>query len=178
MKIVKMWWFVLLAMPLLAHKLNVFALPGDGVLYLESYFASGSPCQKCEFSIKQEDQVLYQGQLDAAGQMEIPWHTSPPFTVFVDAGMGHAASTEVSAPEGGVSEKAAPDDPQAASSPVPAGMDEEKWRSMIRSEVAHALLPIRADLQKQQDAPPLSPLSAGGYLIGFFAILYFLKSRQ
>ncbi len=74
---------------LFAHKLNIFISQENQVLYVNAYFASGKPCQKCQVEVlNAQNLLLSKGITNAKGDFEIKKFEKN-ISVSVDAGSGH-----------------------------------------------------------------------------------------
>ncbi len=74
----------------LAHKVNIFAYVDEGVVYAESYFPNGKPVVKGKLLVfDSQQQLLLEGQTDAAGLYQFDLPQAEDLTLVIDAGMGH-----------------------------------------------------------------------------------------
>lgn len=79
---------------LYAHKLNIFySIEDNDTVQINTYFASGSPCQQCQLIFKDvNDKILLSTFTDKNGDAiinSLPGNTA---SITVDGGMGHAAT--------------------------------------------------------------------------------------
>lgn len=90
--------FLILAVTLSlhAHKINLFAELIDGKLSVEAYFAGGGSCKSCTLEVRDSHgEVIHQEKMSAQGRSEMTLAQLPPYTVVVDAGLGHKAEVRV-----------------------------------------------------------------------------------
>lgn len=74
----------------LAHKVNIFAYVEGGMVYSESYFPDGRPVTAGKVMVfDSQEQLLLEGQTDAAGRFQFKLPELADLTLVIDAGMGH-----------------------------------------------------------------------------------------
>lgn len=73
-----------------AHKVNVFAYAGGGVVYSESYFPDGRPVGNGKVLVfDSQKRLLLEGQTDKEGLFQFKVPKLDDLTLVIDAGMGH-----------------------------------------------------------------------------------------
>ncbi len=77
-----------------AHKINLFVTTLDNKLEIYSYFANGSPCKNCSFTIKNKEKIVFQNTLNDKGiYLYTPKHEKIEITI--DANSGHITKQTV-----------------------------------------------------------------------------------
>lgn len=160
-----------------AHKLYLLTFYEAGSLNISSYFSDGTKCTGCGFTVTAADgTVLAEDKLDEKGEAAIIKDFPVPFTVSIDAGMGHSARTEIKKAEGSDGEA-----PQYTLLEIPESsgeviLNERQIRNMIRQELAKQTVEINAAIgagRSQTDK-----IIAGiGYLFGIFGLFMLFKRK-
>ncbi|MGE4496617.1 MAG: hypothetical protein AB7E48_01955 [Deferribacterales bacterium] len=157
--------------PVYAHKLNVLAFNEEGTLSITSYFADGTYCKSCGYTVTSADgHVLFSGKLSEGGEAVLSGELPSSFFVNVDAGMGHFAKTEVATE--------APSETAEASSGAEAltAADADSLRSVIRQELSRQTLEIQAAIDKGRS--DTDKIIAGiGYLFGIFGLFLLFRKK-
>jgi len=156
--------------PAYAHKLNVLAIYESGTLNISSYFADGTFCKRCAYTVTGTDgHVIFKGTLSNSGEAVLSGELPSSFTVNVDAGMGHFAKMEV------VPEPSADSQP-SVSSDTQTSVNSEALRTIIRQELAKQT----AEIQTAIDAgrTQTDKIIAGiGYLLGIFGLFMLFRKK-
>jgi nickel transport protein len=78
------------AVPVSAHKVNVFAYVEGGKIYTESFFPDGKPVEGGTIEIlDSQDQKVAEGVTDKDGKCVLPVPRKDDLTVVINASMGH-----------------------------------------------------------------------------------------
>lgn len=189
-----------------AHRVNVFAYVEGGKLMGEGYFPGGKEAQTCKVVVSDADgKVIGQSETNADGSFQMPLpQGKPPYTVVLEAGMGHKASYQISAKElgnvpggaagdGGKAKEAAP----AGEEPAPAkalagksgemaaaasgGATLEEVRRAVGEEVDKRLRPLQAQVARlaaERGIKVSDVLGGLGYILGLVGLAAWFQSRR
>ena len=84
---------LLLAGPVLAHKVNLFAYVERGVVYTESYFPDGSPVAGGKVLVYDSGKsLLLEGKTDSKGLFSFAVPKVDELEIVIEASMGHRNS--------------------------------------------------------------------------------------
>jgi nickel transport protein len=184
------------AVPLSAHRVNVFAYFENDTVHVEAYAQDGSPIADAELEIQDPSgSILYRTRTDGQGLCSFrpadafsAYPAPENIVVVLNASEGHRAEYELglagieppaSAENGAAAEKTdfadVPDKEDKGTSLTP-----ETVRSIVREEMARQLAPITRELARmQQDKVTASDVFAGiGYILGLAGIAMIVYSRK
>ncbi|PIE69110.1 MAG: hypothetical protein CSA21_03995 [Deltaproteobacteria bacterium] len=84
-------FILVIAVPALAHRVNVFAYVDGDTVYTESYFSDGTPVQAGDILVEDTDgTTLVKGRTDKQGLLNFPLPGKQQnLAITVSAGMGH-----------------------------------------------------------------------------------------
>jgi nickel transport protein len=152
---------LLAASPAQAHKLKLFAAHDGQALVGTAYFTGGAKAQGAQGVVQGKDGAeLGRFVTDAEGGFRLPLAAGLDYSVTIDAGDGHVASTRL-----------APDEvAPAAGSPD---------HALIEAAVARQILPLRRQLDEYEDRVRLHDILGGlGAILGLFGGLAWMQSRR
>jgi nickel transport protein len=88
--VVSFFWCILLAAPVQAHKVNIFAYVENGKIFTESYFPDGKKVEGGTVLIlDSQNQKIAEGKTDKEGKFSLPIPKKDDLTIVIDASMGH-----------------------------------------------------------------------------------------
>ncbi|MCD8491068.1 MAG: hypothetical protein LRY50_06700 [Geovibrio sp.] len=155
-----------------AHKLNVLAIYEGGTLNITSYFADGTYCKNCGFTITDANgSEIYNGSLSEGGEATLTDTLPESFTVTVNAGMGHSAKAEVHAETADNNEQ-----DTAPESSSTAAFDEDALRTIIRQELGKQTVEIQAAIDSGRSNSDRI-ISGVGYLFGIFGLFMLFRKK-
>lgn len=170
--------FFTLASPVLAHRINIFALDEGGEIYTESTFAGKRPVKRGTVRVFNDQRVLLlTGETDEKGIYTFARPDSGVLIVEVDAGMGHKNSWELEAVDG----VPYPGEPQGGEQGSlrqavvsESGLSSGDWKRMDR--VVEAAVTMA--LHRAKEETRLQDIVGGiGYIVGFFGLATWFHSR-
>ena len=175
---------LLMASPVHAHRVNIFAWVQGETVHGECAYPSGKPVAKglVQVSDAALEEVLLTLSTDEQGLFSFPIPDEAlakgmDLLLTLDAGVGHQSQWTIAAAEYGAT-TSVPGPDQAitpASTPSPATPDLEALDALLEKKLA----PIRKSLaQMAEDKVSISDIVGGlGWLIGLFGLLAWFKSR-
>ena len=179
---------MMINIPVLAHKVIIFAYVEGDRVYTESYFSDGKKCidSKIEVFDNQGNKLL-EGLTDGEGEFsfEVPPEDGD-LKIVLDVGMGHRAEYSISADElRGVAGliKEEPEESVSVISPETSSVDLKEIQSLIEDALDKKLEPIMREMREikksQEDKISLTEIIGGiGYIIGIFGIVAYFLSRK
>jgi nickel transport protein len=85
--------FLGIAVPALAHKVNIFAYVEKGTVFTESYFPDGKKVEGGRIEVLDTSgKKLVEGKTDKEGLFSFPLPKKEDLTIIIDASMGHKNS--------------------------------------------------------------------------------------
>ncbi len=85
--------FLGIAVPALAHKVNIFAYVEKGTVFTESYFPDGKKVEGGRIEVLDTSgKKLLEGKTDKEGLFSFPLPKKEDLTIIIDASMGHKNS--------------------------------------------------------------------------------------
>ena len=171
--------------PVLAHKVNIFAYIEGDRIYTESYFNDGKKCidSKIEVFNEQGDKLL-EGLTDEEGKFSFEISQEGDLKIVLTARMGHRAECSILEDElrdTAESIKEELEEPVSVVSSERSSLDLKEIQSLIEDVLDKKLEPIIMEIKKsQQDKISINEIIGGiGYIIGIFGIIaYFLSRRK
>lgn len=170
--------FFAMATPVLAHRINIFALDEGGEVYTESTFAGKRPVKKGTVRVFNRQKVLLlTGETNEKGIYTFARPDSGMLTVEVDAGMGHKNSWELEAVEGAVHVEAPVEDtvyPLEASMTPIGSLSPSDWKKMeavVETAVTLSLHRAKAETRLQDI------VGGFGYIVGLLGFALWFRSR-
>lgn len=185
-----------LSLPVLAHKVILYAyLEGDKIV-AEGAFGDGSAIKNAEVLVYGSDnQLLTEVKTDENGIVEFEVPAKSDLKLVLNAGMGHQAEYRIEESElsgvtiGSESSAAAPDSLKISQknteieSKNKAGItavDEKELRTIIAQELAKKIDPINKTLVKMNNSGPgVTEIIGGiGYIFGLMGLYLYFKKRN
>jgi hypothetical protein len=147
----------------------------EGILTVTSYFADGAYCKNCGLTITGADGAeLYKGTLGADAEAVLEQGFPMPFTVTVDAGMGHKAVYTVTQDE--AEAQNAPDARPVQEHSHAESVDMNELKQFIKKELTAQKMEILASVETNRSNT--DRIIAGiGYILGIFGLLVLLRRR-
>lgn len=192
-------WFLILPQKVFSHKVNMFVTQVGKTLEITGFFPDGSPCKNCEIKLFDErGNLMANYKTDEEGKAKV---TLPEgklkVKVVLSAGEGHEVAKEI-ALEKNLSNlekfkenKGFKDEAQSYQfgkdkgakyeeklSAKEGSKDIEEKLSSLRDEVSalrEEVTSLRKDLQRIYFR---DLLGGAGYILGLFAIIYFIKNYK
>ncbi len=162
-----------LAMPVFAHKLNVFAFVEGNNVSVEAYFSDGTGAKNAKVTVTDKaGDLIDQGRANEKGQYQftLPVKTGKAdLLIKVDAGLGHVASYHLGA--------------EANTRPALAGSKTSVTGSAsaadIEQAVTRAIKPLAREIAELKQKSRLSDIIGGiGYIMGILGVFAYLKYRK
>jgi len=192
-------WFLILPQKVFSHKVNLFVTKIGKTLEVTGFFPDGSPCKNCEIKLFDKRGNLmanYKTDEEGKAKVTLPEGKSK-IKVVLYAGEGHEVAKEI-ALEKKISNLDKPKESknfkeEAQSSKIgkdKGAKDEEKLStkegskdieeklSSLRDELSalrEEVTSLRKDLQRIYFR---DLLGGAGYILGLFAIIYFIKNYK
>jgi len=190
-------WFLILPQKVFSHKVNLFVTKIGKALEVTGFFPDGSPCKNCEIKLFDEKgNLMAHYKTDEEGKAKVPLpEGKSKVKVVLSAGEGHEVSKEIvleknlSNSEKSKESKRLKEEAQSFKKDKEA-KDEEKLSakesskdieeklSSLRDEVSalrEEVTSLRKDLQRIYFR---DLLGGAGYILGLFAIIYFIKNYK
>jgi len=175
--------------PALAHKVNVYAVAGGGVVSGEGYFSDGVKAQNAQvriFNAKGAVVARTSTKTDGTFEIALPPDASPPLRVVLTASEGHQNDytlTDLGADTESKSEPAQPAAQDATPANATAAPDESRLSALVEAAVGKAveerLTPMRLELAKmaaQNDGAKMRDIVGGlGWIIGLVGLAAWFK---
>ena len=205
---VAMLGIVMLHMPAMAHKVNIFAyVEGDSVV-VEGYFSKDAKAQDCKLLFFDESgKQIHEGRTDKKGMYSFKLADLPPFSgslkIVMEAGMGHKADFTLSAEDipGAVKAGAQPQEktsepkaqqevstsPGSEASVAAPVVDQAALTAALDAVIEKRLAPITRMLGKQEKllleekfgGPKMTDIIGGiGWIVGMIGIAAFFWARN
>jgi nickel transport protein len=187
---------LLLAGPVLAHKVSVYAYVENGQIKGEGYFAGGGKAQGCEVEVRDaQGRSVGKAATDAKGEFSLPLpQAAPPLTIILRAGQGHQGDYTLAAADLGAPANEAAFPPQASAAAAPmaeagpapgaataAGISTAELEQAVARALDQRLAPLTAQVAKLagERGVSLQDVIGGlGYILGLMGIAAYVKSRQ
>jgi len=183
----------ILAVPIDAHNVNIFAWVDGDRVYTESKFSGGRKAKNATVEVyDNQGNKLLEGKTDENGAFAftIPQKTS--LKVVLIAGMGHRSEWTLPLDEiaPGMSQRPALDmraeiePPQISESPQPmmppSGPSAEEIQSVVEKALDQKLRPlIKLMVESRKQGPSVSDIFGGiGYIAGLVGVAVYFNSRK
>ena len=183
----------ILAVPINAHNVNIFAWVDGDRVYTESKFSGGRKAKNATVEVyDNQGNKLLEGKTDENGAFAftIPQKTS--LKVVLIAGMGHRGEWTLPLDEiaPGMSQQPALDmraeieSPQVSESPQPmkplSGPSAEEIQSVVEKVLDQKLRPlIKLMVESRKQGPSVSDIFGGiGYIAGLVGVAVYFNSRK
>lgn len=159
----------------LSHKLGIFSTYDRNFLYIEAYFANGSPCQECDIVITDEkENQIFKGKLDKNGIMQKELEiNATQINIKIDARNGHMITKTLEIIKENQTQKK-----EITEINHNKTIDENMLRTVISQELDKKIAPLLSKLDKNDEISLQKILCGLGYIFGIFALLLFLKQKK
>lgn len=195
----------ILPVQLFAHKVNIYAYTGDGMVYSESYFADGSKCRNCTVEVfdKKTGKSLLEGKTDENGKFSFKIPSAFSLKLVLRAGTGHQGVYHLSEKDmgGAFSKDETPDitanQPKKSENIRPNTTEDKRSYAeaengkclssaeaevIINKAVEAKLEPVMrrlAMIQERTGKAGVAEIIGGiGYILGIMGIIMYLKGRK
>ena len=172
-------------MPVLAHKVNIFAyIEGDKV-YTESYFNDGKKCINSKIEVFDINEVkLLEGLTDEKGIFIFDLPQTSYLKIILTASLGHRAENILEVNHEKELEKLEIDNSEVNSTEIVQknnpNVSKEDIQKLINQALDEKLAPIMREIKKfQEEKISFNDIIGGiGYILGIFGIMAYFLSRK
>jgi nickel transport protein len=169
------------SLPVLAHKVTIFAWVEGDTVFTESKFSGGREATGGQIlAFDREGKQLLEGKTDNKGEFSFKIPKLTDLRIVLNAGMGHKAEWRIPESEikeaGGVSEKKRAGE---SSQPIDGGLSKEEIKKLIEESLDRKLGPIvRMMTESQSKGPSVTEIVGGiGYIFGLMGVAIYFKNR-
>jgi len=169
------------SLPVLAHKVIIFAWVEGDTVFTESKFSGGKEAINSKVLVfDKEGTQLLEGKTDNKGEFSFKIPKLTDLRIVLNAGMGHKAEWRIPESEireaGGVSEKKRAGE---SSQPIDVGLSKEEIKELIEESLDRKLRPIvRMMTESQPKGPSVTEILGGiGYIFGLMGVAIYFKNR-
>jgi len=168
-------------LPVLAHKVIIFAWIEGDTVFTESKFSDGKKAINSQVLVfDREGTQLLEGKTDNKGEFSFKIPKLTDLRIVLNAAMGHKAEWRIPESEineaGGVSEKKRAG---GSSQPIAVGLSKEEIKELIEDSLDRKLRPIvRMMNESQSKGPSVTEILGGiGYIFGLMGVAIYFKNR-
>jgi len=166
--------------PVLAHKVMIFAWVEGDTAFTESKFSGGKKAINAPVVIFDRDgKKLLEGKTDNKGEFSFKIPKLTDLRIVLNAAMGHKAEWTV--PESEISEAGNIVEKKSArtSGPIAVGLSKEEVKKIIEDSLDKKLRPIvRMMTESKNNEPSLTEIIGGiGYIFGLMGVALYFISR-
>ena len=149
--------------PAWAHKMRVFAGVEGNVISGYAYFNGDNRAMHCQVTIKDaQGQVAFQGTTDDHGSFTFQPVRRSDYTITIDSGDGHVASTTIPADQ-------LPDEAAAG----------DDLKTYLDRSIARQIRPLREQIEAYQDKIWWHDVIGGiGYIVGLCGLAFGWANRK
>jgi len=169
------------SLPVLAHKVIIFAWVEGDTVFTESKFSGGKEAINSKVLVfDKEGTQLLEGKTNNKGEFSFKIPKLTDLRIVLNAGMGHKAEWRIPQSEikeaGGVSEKKRAGE---SSQPIDVGLSKEEIKELIEESLDRKLRPIvRMMTESQPKGPSVTEILGGiGYIFGLMGVAIYFKNR-
>jgi len=169
------------SLPVLAHKVIIFAWVEGDTVFTESKFSGGREATDAQVLVFDRDgKQFLEGKTDNKGKFSFKIPKLTDLRIVLDAGMGHKAEWRIPESEikeaGGVSEKKRAGE---SAQPIDVGLSKEEIKELIEESLDRKLRPIvRMMTESQSKGPSITEIVGGiGYIFGLMGVAIYFKNR-
>jgi len=168
-------------LPVLAHKVIIFAWIEGDTVFTESKFSDGKKAINSQVLVfDRNGKQLLEGKTNNKGEFSFKIPKITDLRIVLNAAMGHKAEWRIPESEikeaGGVSEKKRAG---GSSQPIAVGLSKEEIKELIEDSLDRKLKPIvkmMAELQFKE--PSVTEIIGGiGYILGLMGVAIYFKNR-
>ncbi len=168
-------------LPVLAHKVMIFAWVEGDTVFTESKFSGGKSAINAQVLVfDKEGMQLLEGKTDNKGEFSFKIPKITDLRIVLNAGMGHKAEwgipeSEIHEARGVLKNKGA----GGSSQPIAAGLSKEEIKGLIEESLDRKLRPIvRIITESQSKGPSVTEIVGGiGYIFGLMGVAIYFRNR-
>ena len=168
-------------LPVLAHKVIIFAWVEGDTVFTESKFSGGREATGAQVLVfDKEGTQLLEGKTDNKGEFSFKIPKLTDLRIVLNAGMGHKAEWRIPESEikeaGGILEKKRAGE---SSQPIDVSLSKEEIKELIEESLDRKLRPIvRMMTESQSKGPSVTEILGGiGYIFGLMGVAIYFKNR-
>ncbi len=168
-------------LPVLAHKVIIFAWIEGDTVFTESKFSDGKKAINSQVLVfDRNGKQLLEGKTNNKGEFSFKIPKITDLRIVLNAAMGHKAEWRIPESEineaGGVSEKKRAG---GSSQPIAVGLSKEEIKELIEDSLDRKLRPIvRMMNESQSKGPSVTEILGGiGYIFGLMGVAIYFKNR-
>jgi len=168
-------------LPVLAHKVIIFAWVEGDTVFTESKFSGGREATGAQVLVFDKERTqLLEGKTDSKGEFSFKIPKLTDLRIVLNAAMGHKAEWRISESEiqkaGGILEKKRAG---GSSQPIAVGLSKEEIKELIEESLDRKLRPIvRIMTESQSKGPSITEIVGGiGYIFGLMGVAIYFKNR-
>ncbi len=169
------------SLPVLAHKVIIFAWVEGDTVFTESKFSGGRKATGARILVfDRAGKQLLEGETNDKGEFSFKIPKLTDLRIALTAGMGHKGEWIIPESEikeaGGVSEKKMAGE---SSQPIDVGLSKEEIKELIEESLDRKLRPIvRMMTESQSKGPTITEIIGGiGYIFGLMGVAIYFKNR-
>jgi nickel transport protein len=169
-------------MPVLAHKVIIFAQVEGDTVFTESKFSGGRKATGAQVLVfDRVGKQLLEGKTDNKGEFSFRIPKLTDLRIVLNAGMGHKAEWRIPESEikeaGGISEKNKDEKPSRS---IDAALSKEEIKELIDESLDRKLRPVvRMMTESQSKGPSITEIVGGiGYIFGLMGVAIYFKNRR
>ncbi|MBW2004774.1 MAG: hypothetical protein JRI72_09195 [Deltaproteobacteria bacterium] len=169
------------SLPVLAHKVIIFAWVEGDTVFTESKFSGGREATGAQVRVfDKEGTQLLEGKTDNKGEFSFKIPKITDLRIVLNAAMGHKAEWRIPESEiqeaGGVSEKKRTGE---SFQPIDVGLSKEEIKELIEESLDRKLRPIvKMMTESQSKEPSVTEILGGiGYIFGLMGVAIYFKNR-
>ena len=169
------------SLPVLAHKVTIFAWVEGDTVFTESKFSGGREATGAQVLVlDREGKQLLEGKTDNKGKFSFKIPKLTDLRIVLNAAMGHKAEWRIPESEikeaGGVSEKKRAGE---SAQPINVGLSKEEIKELIEESLDRKLRPIvRMMTESQSKGPSVTEIVGGvGYIFGLMGVAIYFRNR-
>jgi len=169
------------SLPVLAHKVIIFAWVEGDTIFTESKFSGGREATGAQVLVfDKEGKQLLEGKTDNKGEFSFKIPKLTDLRIILNAGMGHKAEWRI--PELEIKEAGSISEKKRAgefSQPINVGLSKEEIKELIEESLDRKLRPIiRMITESQSKGPSITEIIGGiGYIFGLMGVAIYFKNR-
>ena len=168
-------------LPVLAHKVIIFAWIEGDTVFTESKFSDGKKAINAQILVFDKGGTqLLEGKTDNKGEFSFKIPKLTDLRIVLNAAMGHKAEWKIPESEikeaGGVLEKKRAG---GSSHPIAVGLSKEEIKELIEDSLDRKLRPIvRMMNESRSKGPSVTEILGGiGYIFGLMGVAIYFKNR-
>ena len=168
------------SLPVLAHKVIIFAWVEGDTVFTESKFSDGKKAINSQVLVfDKEGTQLLEGKTNNKGEFSFKIPKLTDLRIILNAGMGHKAEWRI--PESEIREAGVSEKKRAGefSQPINVGLSKEEIKELIEESLDRKLRPIvRIINESQSKGPSITEIIGGiGYIFGLMGVAIYFKNR-